>query len=543
MTPVLTSRVAWRYLARDFSTEKALEKYLHDHPQADKHKHHVTKHEEQGGKDEGHGKKDEGHGDAHHEGEHGHGGGMFSGLKGALKAVAKQFKSAPKDVQKFISDPEHRKNALKKGVEGIKKAPGSYWDELVKASKHEVKEFKTAGQGMAAVIRGKKANKEQKHAMKTVAFHMGITIAAAALTTSSPALAALSAGKALAKHIALKAATEALGDLHVLQEMAHIGHGAHHPIVHALEHLLRHVKLAKEQGDDDGKQGAPEELFAALVAKHVADQVANLDDDTLAEGLGGGGDDDDGEGQQKQAADRLTSLYLAQTRVASKVLEAYLQKTARPKLSPWDGEDHEWPAVAPSWDEEPVRSDRFHDVFVMRYVDFGLAGSPMVTVDTTPWTHHKQPEFTYSIQVFDQKVKSGKIPLDGYEKSIPKLLDEAVEFAQREVNTFAKQLDQLKVPHWGIEYDKRGDDLIVQYKPPGQSPYSDSSLSGSFYGPLDIFTGGKADYDISYSAGADYEGHYGVRELKGEVRSLEDIKKVLKDAERIWASAEKQKSN
>lgn len=530
MTATVAYRVACRRVARDFPNEKALEKYLHDHPQADKHKHHVVDHE-----DMGHGEKE--HGAGHDDHGHGHGG-MFSGLKGALKAVAKQFKSAPKDVQKFISDPEHRKAALKKGKEGIKNAPGSYWDQLVKVSKHEVKEFKTAGQGIVAVMSGKKASKEQKHAMKQVAVHMGITIAAAALTTATPALAAMAAGKALGKHIALKAATEALGDLHVLQELGHIGHGAHHPVVHALAHLLKHaqhLKLAEDQEDNGGKEAAPEQLFAALVAKHVADEVENLDDDTLAEGLGGGDEKDDDvsdENQQKQAA-RVAATYLAQ------LVRANRRKTARPMMTPWGGEDHAWPAVPLIWDEEGVQRDRFNDVFVMRYVNYGQAGTPSLTVDTTPWTHGNKPEFTYKIEVFGEKLDSGKFPVDDYERKIPDLLKLALAAAEREIAKYAKELETLKVPNWEIWYDKSADDLVVEYKAPGRNPYSDSSMSGSFYSPLKVFTGEKSDYDIHYSKGADYEGHFGVRELHGEVRSLEDIKKVLKDAERLWAKAEK----
>jgi hypothetical protein len=215
-------------------------------------------------------------------------------------------------------------------------------------------------------------------------------------------------------------------------------------------------------------------------------------------------------------------------------------RVARPKLSPWGGEDHEWPAVDESvWDEEQTSGDRFGDVFVMRYVGYGVAGLPMVTVDTTPWSHNNRPEFTYSIKVFDEKAKSGKIPLEGYARSISKLLDEALTLAKHEVEGFAKQLDQLKVPHWEIEYDKRGDDLIVEYKAPDLSEFSDSSMSGSFYSPLNVFKGEKSEYDLSYSEGADYEGHFGQRELRGEVRSLEDIKKVLQDAERLWEKAEK----
>lgn len=214
-------------------------------------------------------------------------------------------------------------------------------------------------------------------------------------------------------------------------------------------------------------------------------------------------------------------------------------KTARVLMTPKDGEQLAWPRVNENvWDEEAVQADKFHDVHVMRYIAFGVTALPKVTIDTTPWFHSNRPEFGFTIEVFARKVDTGKFKPGDYEREIPKLLDRALQLAEREAATHAKKLEQLKVSDWEIHYDKRGDELVVSYEAPGRSEYSDSSLSGSFYSPLDIFTGGKADYSVSYSAGSDYEGRFGGRDLKGEVRSVEDIKKVLKDAEALWKRAE-----
>lgn len=521
MTAFVAHRVARRHVAREFPTEKALEKYLKEHPDADKHKHKVVEHDEHGKGEEGH--ADSGHGEA--EQEHG---GMLSRLKGALKGLASKLKDAPAEAQKFVADPEHRKEALRKGVTALKKAPASYVKKLAKVAKSEAKEFKTAGQGLAAVIKGDKPSAEQKHAIKAVATHMAITVAAAVVTTATPVLATLAVGKAMGTHMALKAATEVLGDLHVIEEAHHAGHG----IGHVLSEVLHHIRFAEQQAEDTDEKASPEELLAALVMKHVAEQMKDIDDDTLAEAMGAE-DDDDAEEAQKKQATRVASRYLARLMLASR------PKTARPMMTPWEGEHHAWPEVPPLWDEEGVQRDRFRDVHVMRYVAYGVAGSPKLTVDTTPWVHHSKPEFTYKIEAFDQEIKKGKFPFDAYERKIPELLKDTLAAAEKEVAKFAKELETLKVPHWEIRYDKRSDDLVVEYEAPDKNQYSDSSMSGSFYGPLEVFTGGKSDYEISYSKGADYEGHFGVRELTGEVRSLEDIKKVLKDAERLWAKAEK----
>lgn len=295
MIASLEHRVARRFLARDFATEKALEKYLHEHPKADRHNHQVVKQQE-------HGKKDDGGGHDDEQEDHAEGG-MLGRLKGSLKALASKLKDAPADVQKFVADPKHRKTALQKGVQALKKAPGKYAKQLVKTAKHEVHEFKAAGKGVAAVMKGKKPSADQKKAIKAVAVHMGITIAAGVLTTATPLLATLAIGEALGKHIALKAALKVLGDLHVLEEFGHIGHGVHHGI----EGLVEFLKFGAE--GKGAEKVTPEEALAGLVMKHVAKIMKNLDDDTLAEGLGGGaGDQKKAEG--KEAASRIARLYL-----------------------------------------------------------------------------------------------------------------------------------------------------------------------------------------------------------------------------------------
>jgi hypothetical protein len=222
---------------------------------------------------------------------------------------------------------------------------------------------------------------------------------------------------------------------------------------------------------------------------------------------------------------------------------ASLSKTARPLMTPADGEQWEWPAINERiWDEESVQADAFRDVHVMRYVAYGLAGVPKLTIDTRPWFHDDRPEFLFTIEVFDSKVDAGKFKHDDYSREIPKLLSRAQQLSEREAGAQAKKLETLKVPNWEIYYDADADDLIVDYKAPGRSEFSDSNMSGSFYTPLKIFTGGKSDYDMSYSKGADYAGHFGKKNLSGQVRSIDDIKKVLKDAEALWTKAEKRAS-
>lgn len=192
-----------------------------------------------------------------------------------LGAKAKAFMSdAPKAVKQFVEDPASRKKSLASASAALKKAPAKYVKNLVATAKHEVKEFKEAGAGVAAVLKGGKMDDHQKKAFKAVATHVAIGVAAAALTATGGPLAVAGAfGKGLAKNIALKAVTSGLGKLHMLEEMGHIGHG----IQHAL-HLG-----AEDKGDD--KKPSVDDVIGVFVATMVADQLGDVTDADLEDGL------------------------------------------------------------------------------------------------------------------------------------------------------------------------------------------------------------------------------------------------------------------
>lgn len=246
----LTLKVATRYLeSRDFGSPEALKTYLREHPKADPKRHTVQK------GDKGKAK-----------------GGILGKLKGRLAKISTKAKKvltdAPKAAQDFFTNPKARKAAVGKAKDAIKAAPGKYARSLVKTVKHEVHEFKEAGQGIAAVMSGKKASPEQKKAIKTVARHLAIVAAAAAFSTSGVGPAAAFMGKAMGKHIALKAAADVLGDMHTLGEAGIIGKG--------LAGLITAAEAKGERLD-------PEEALAALVMNKTLDQMDKLTDDDMAD--------------------------------------------------------------------------------------------------------------------------------------------------------------------------------------------------------------------------------------------------------------------
>lgn len=213
--------------------------------------------------------EDKGHGD-------GHGHGESKSWKEKFKDLGDKAKSfmdkAPKAVKQFVEDPDFRKKSVKDMADSVAKAPAKYAKAVLDTAKHEVKEFKEAGAGIKAVLKGGKMDDHQKKALKAVTTHMALGIAAAALTASGPLAAAGVFGKGLAKHIAMKAVSNSLGSLHMLEELGHVGHG--------IKHVLH---LAAE--DKDVKDSDVDDVLMKYVSALVVAEIQKIKDDDLGKCL------------------------------------------------------------------------------------------------------------------------------------------------------------------------------------------------------------------------------------------------------------------
>jgi hypothetical protein len=258
--------------AMEHTSPKALREYLREHPGADKTKHTVTKHEKE-----------------HHEEE-----APKKSWKERLQGLsdkAKNFlKEAPKAVKQFVEDEAYRSAALEVARKTIREAPEKTVKKFIETAKHEVKEFKEAGQGIAAVLKGGKMSDHQKKAFKTVATHMAVTVAAAALTTTGPLAAAGAVGKGLVKHVALKAVANIFAQTHFFEELGHIGHG----VKHIMEKLS-----AEEQAD-------PEEVMAHIIMAAVTKELEGLSDKDIKEAL-----ESMSEGEKKASSRTVVAKFLS----------------------------------------------------------------------------------------------------------------------------------------------------------------------------------------------------------------------------------------
>lgn len=253
-TKIQDARIVGRILlAMEHSSPAEMKQYLKDHPNADRKNHHVEKHDE-GGEHKDHEEAPK------------------KSLKEHLKTLsdkAQSFvKESPAEVKKFLTNDSHRRKTLMSAHGALTSAPEKVVKRVINTVKEEIHEFKEAGAGIKAVLSGKKMDAHQKKAFKKVAFHVGLTVAATALTVTGGPFAGMAAfGKSMVKHVAMKAASSALGHLHVLEEMGHIGHGVQHII-------------EKFAADGEAKKMSAEQTMVEFVMAAMAKEIKELGDNS-----------------------------------------------------------------------------------------------------------------------------------------------------------------------------------------------------------------------------------------------------------------------
>lgn len=331
----LAERVVSRatiHQAKEFTSPEALREYLKQHPDADKARHSVKKPGAPGAKQEVPGKpkpppipeeakkkkgpppipdeakkpnapavqKGAPKAKPHDEHETKPPAGAKPGrleawrdrLKGLSESAQNFVKSAPKAVKAFLGDPGFRKYTLKEAGSHLAKSPKGLINRLVQTAKEEVHEYKAAASGVKKVLSGGKMTKHEKKAFRTVATHLAIGGAAAAFAATGPLAGAAVFAKGVARHLAVKSVKKSLENLHLLDELGHVGHG--------VAHFLEHIASEKEEMD-------PDEAMTDLILACVAEEIENLSDEDLTEVLNQLEDDDSNE---SKTAARVAARFL-----------------------------------------------------------------------------------------------------------------------------------------------------------------------------------------------------------------------------------------
>ena len=186
--------------------------------------------------------------------------GWLDKAKGLTDKAKKRVQELPADAQKFVADPEYRKEALTGAAKAIKEAPGKYYKEVKHHFKHEIEEI---GGGLKRMSQGKLPTKSQAKAMAGMAVEL--SVAALSIKTAGAFGAGVSLGKSLGKHLALSAINPLLGDAYVFGL-----EGSH--LLHAVEGALH---IAAEKGSTDPDKFVEDMLLAIAdeMEKGISDEV------------------------------------------------------------------------------------------------------------------------------------------------------------------------------------------------------------------------------------------------------------------------------
>jgi hypothetical protein len=294
LIPLVVDRVAM-----EFETQDALDKYLEDHPGADKSKHTV--------KDQAAARKTrikehvkhilfDDFKDAWAESK-----ALYQDLVDTVKptrpsrqAITKAFQGANKQTKTFFSSPRYRRKKMQALGGAIKKGANAISHRISHAIKAEVEEVGVGVKAIKQVLTPGSAplSKKQKKAV----YGLGAYVAGASMAAAGGGvlMASAAVGKAFSLHVGMKAVSH-LADSFFTHyewgvEASHAAHGAAH-LVKGIKSVLTHIAADRTAGggsDSDDDQVAIVEAMVLAVAKVLDD---GMDEDAVRQMLSGADDD------------------------------------------------------------------------------------------------------------------------------------------------------------------------------------------------------------------------------------------------------------
>ncbi len=199
-------------------------------------------------------------------------------------------------------------------------------------------------------------------------------------------------------------------------------------------------------------------------------------------------------------------------------------------MGAWDGEEHFWPELH-DFNFEGDKFDRFGDAYKATY-QYVSRGDGYIDL----FVDFEATDFVASsgTQAGEWSARSVGETRKGTWKTIDSIggiLRDLVKWAESVHKAAEQTLKKVGGPKWTVDLD--GVSLTATFKSDDRS--SDAWMTVTFEDVEDvIFRSGASAAEIHYAAGSDYGGHFGERHERRIYRSLQDIDKVLKEAETLW---------
>ena len=303
--PYLVELLVTDRVAMEFDSQEALEKYLKDHPGADKSKHTVKK--DDGGKGKSDGESSLGSRlrenvrailfddfkDAWSESKK-----AYNDIVSSVKPKANRqdivggLKSSGTATKTFFSNRKYRREKMRDLGKSIKDGAKAIGARIAHAAKSEVHEVMHGAKALKQVLTpgSKPLDKKQKKAM----YALGAYAAGAAVTAAGGGalMAAGALGKSFATHVGIKAISHLADSFFVHYEWgleaSHAAHGASH-VGKAAWEVMSRFAAEKDGGKDD--DAGYTDMFSAVVVAVSKALEDGMDDDAVKAMLEGEDDD------------------------------------------------------------------------------------------------------------------------------------------------------------------------------------------------------------------------------------------------------------
>jgi hypothetical protein len=206
-------------------------------------------------------------------------------------------------------------------------------------------------------------------------------------------------------------------------------------------------------------------------------------------------------------------------------------------MGSWDGKEQYWPNFPWPWELSFAERGRFGDVYVGEWAfmdNVKIQGSSVhlavyVAVDAERYINSsgKSP-LTYTVSGAGREFKgSVKKPQD-----LIGVFKKAVVWAKDLYRKLGQRIEKLSNARWDVEF--QGASAMADYKGPVPE-FSDAYMGITFDEPIDALVLGKhQEATIDFAEGADYTGAIGEQSFSRRYRSLQDMKKIISDADKLW---------
>jgi len=193
-----------------------------------------------------------------------------------------------------------------------------------------------------------------------------------------------------------------------------------------------------------------------------------------------------------------------------------------------------WPKVT-GFDGYASDPDRYGFVSEMTYE---AQGGLHVTV-VFDYSAYKRPPHSWKVDAapLKGKLKGSWKSLKDVSRSLQGALTQYKAHLEEQSRKARESLQRLAGSNWDYNDAGLGSGLEeVVYSRKNDFKYSDAHLDVTLDDVADVISGDsdRGEYRVSFSQGSDYMGHYGEKKLHGTWKSVDDVKKILADAEKLW---------